>query len=75
MQGLKATSDSVNQAQTRRLPCEVRVDFVVVHVVGDVLHDLVGLWTDCRLSVVSGHCARGRGRDDGGGGGRAQGRD
>ena len=40
MQSLKATADGVNQARTRRLPCEIRV------VVSDVLHDHVGLWTD-----------------------------
>jgi hypothetical protein len=43
-----------------------------VHVVGDVLHDLVGLWTDGGLSEMGGHGARGRG---GGGGGWAWGRD
>jgi hypothetical protein len=40
---LKAATDSVNQAQTRGLLCEVQVDLVVVHVVGDVLHNLVRL--------------------------------
>ena len=64
-QAFEAAADSVYQAQTRGLPCKVRVDFIAVHVVCDVLNDLVGLWTDGRLSVVSGHGADGEGGDGG----------
>jgi hypothetical protein len=40
-----------------------------VHVVGDVLHDLVRLWTNGRLpEMCAGHGAR-RGQGDGGGSG------
>ena len=56
-----ATADGVNQATARRLPCEIRV------VVGDVLHNDVGLWTDGGLSAVGGHGARGQGGSGGGG--------
>ena len=69
-QAFEATADGVDQTQTRGLPCEVRVDLVLVHVVCDVLEDLVGLWTDGRLSAVSGHGADG----EGAGGGRKWGR-
>lgn len=58
-QAFETTAEGVNQTQARGLPCKVRVDLVVVHVVRDVLNDLVGLRTDGRLSVVSGHGADG----------------
>ena len=57
---------SINQTQTRGLPCKVRVDFVVVHIVGDVSYNLVWLRTDGGLSVVSGHGADREGGSSGG---------
>ena len=69
-QAFEATAEGVDQTQTCGLPCKVRIDLVVMHVVRDDLDDLVGLRTDGRLSVVSGHGTDGRG----GGGGRKWGR-
>lgn len=69
-QAFETTADGINQTETCGLPCEVRLDLEVVHVVRDVLDDLVGLRTDGRLSVVSGHGTDGKG----GGGGRKWGR-
>ena len=63
-QAFETTAEGVNQTQTCGLPCNVRLDLVVVHVVRDVLDDLVGIRTDGRFSVVSGHGADGQ---DGGG--------
>jgi hypothetical protein len=64
-QAFETTTDGINQTETCGLPCKVRLDLVVVHVVRDVLDDLVGLGTDGRLSVVGGH---GTDRQGGGGG-------
>ena len=65
-QAFETTAEGVKQTQTCGLPRKVRLDLVVVHVVRDGLDDFVGLRTDGRLSVVSGHGADGQG----GGGGR-----
>jgi hypothetical protein len=51
-QALEAAPDGVDEAETRGLVCERRVDCVVVHVVCYVHEDLVRLGTDCRLAVA-----------------------
>lgn len=56
---LETTSDGIDQAEPRSLECEVGLDFVGVHVVGDVLENLVRFWADRALGGVgmAGHVA------------------
>jgi hypothetical protein len=57
-QGLKTTTNSVDQAKASGLEGEVRLDLVVVNIVGNVDQDLVGLWANSGLSVVGRHGSR-----------------
>lgn len=42
-QTFESTTDGVNQTEPGGLKCEVRLDFVVVYIIGNVFKDLVGL--------------------------------
>ncbi len=57
-QSLKPTPDGVDQAESRGLERELRLDLVVVHIVSNVLEDLVGLGPEGRFAVAGGHCAQ-----------------
>lgn len=57
-QGLEATTNGVDQAKASSLEGEVRLDLVVVNIVGNVDQDLVGLWANSGLSVVCRHGSR-----------------
>jgi hypothetical protein len=59
----EATADSINQAEPSRLESKLRVDFVVVDIIGNVLDNLVGLWTESRFTLVGRHGMRSRGRE------------
>ena len=51
-QGFEPTADRVDEAEPGGLEGKLRVDLVVVNIVGNVLEDLVGLWADGRFAVV-----------------------
>jgi hypothetical protein len=59
-QALEAAPDGIDEAETRGLVCERRVDCVVMHVICYIHKDLVRLGTDDGRST-----RRGRDRDDG----------
>jgi len=61
---LETTANGVNQAESGRLESKVRLNLVAMDIVGNILKNLVRLWTQSRFSSVVGrHGTRDRGRE------------
>jgi hypothetical protein len=59
LQSLETTTDCVDKTKSCGLIGKLRIDFIVDHIVCDILDDLVRLRTDGRLCSVSGHSSGG----------------
>jgi len=51
-QSFESTSNGIDKAKSGSLEREIRIDLVVVHVVGNILENLVGFWSNGRFTTV-----------------------